>query len=190
VAILAGLCEAVDARPYMRGHGARVSALCEAVAASLGWNGERIRRLRLGARLHDVGKLAVADAVWHKPGQLTDHELNEVRRHPAAGAKMLARFPEFRFAIPYVLFHHERWDGRGYPSGKAGHAIPLEARILAVADAYDAMTSLRAYRDALGHDAALEEIGACAGTQFDPVVAGVFVELGRERAPRLLAADG
>jgi HD-GYP domain-containing protein (c-di-GMP phosphodiesterase class II) len=190
VAILAGLCEAVDARPYMRGHGARVSALCEAVAVRLGWSAERIRRLRLGAQLHDLGKLAVSDDVWHKPGRLSDEEVAEVRRHPTAGAKMLSRLPEFRFAIPYVLYHHERWDGRGYPSGRAGHAIPLEARILAVADAYDAMTSPRSYRGALDHDAALDEIEACAGTQFDPVVASVFVELGRERAPRLLVADG
>ena len=190
MAVLAGLCEAVDARPYMRGHGARVSALCEAVAVRLGWGPERIRRLRLGARLHDVGKLAVADEVWHKPGRLDDREFEEVRRHPTAGMRMLARLPEFRFAIPYVLYHHERWDGKGYPSGRAGHAIPLEARILAVADAYDAMTSPRSYRGALDHEAALDEIEACAGTQFDPVVASVFVELGRERAPRLLAADG
>jgi HD-GYP domain-containing protein (c-di-GMP phosphodiesterase class II) len=190
VAILAGLCEAVDARPYMRGHGARVGALCEAVAIRLGWSRERIRRLRIGAWLHDVGKLAVSDDVWHKPGRLTDGEFAEVRRHPAAGAKMLSRFPEFRFAIPHVLFHHERWDGGGYPSGRAGHAIPLEARILAVADAYDAMTSPRAYRAALDHNAALDEIEACAGTQFDPLVASVCVEIGRERSPRLLAADG
>jgi HD-GYP domain-containing protein (c-di-GMP phosphodiesterase class II) len=174
----------------MRGHGERVSALCEAVAVRLGWSSDRVRCLRLAARLHDVGKLSVSDAVWHKPGRLSDDELAEVRRHPTAGAKMLARFPEFRFAVPYVLFHHERWDGAGYPSGKAGPAIPLEARILAVADAYDAMTSPRSYRGPLDHDAALDEIEACAGTQFDPVVASVFVELGRERAPELLAADG
>src|SRR5919201_2321039 len=155
--MLAGLCEAIDARPYMRGHGERVCELAEAVAVRLGWHGDRLRRLRVGARLHDVGKLAVADELWHKPGRLTDDELAQVRRHPAAGARMLARVQELRFAIPYVLFHHECWDGDGYPSGKAGHAIPLEARILAVADAFDAMTSPRSYRPPLGHDAALAE---------------------------------
>ena len=101
---------------------------------------------------------------------------------------MLARLDELRFAIPYVLFHHERWDGDGYPSRKAGYAIPLEARILAVADAFDAMTSPRSYRPALGHAAALAEIEACAGTQFDPIVATMFVEL--EREPGALAAAG
>ena len=101
---------------------------------------------------------------------------------------MLARVRELRFAIPYVLFHHERWDGDGYPSRKAGHAIPLEARILAVADAFDAMTSPRSYRPALGHEDALAEIAACAGSQFDPIVAGVFVELVRDDAAPLVAA--
>jgi HD-GYP domain-containing protein (c-di-GMP phosphodiesterase class II) len=188
--MLAGLCEAVDARPYMRGHGARVSALAEAVALRLGWGTARLQRLRVGARLHDLGKLSVADTIWHKPGRLTDREYKEIQRHPAAGARMLARLPEFRFTIPYVLFHHERWDGQGYPSGKAGHAIPLEARVLAVADAFDAMTSPRAYCGPIGHEDALAEIDRCAGTQFDPVVAGVFVELVQERSPRLMAADG
>jgi HD-GYP domain-containing protein (c-di-GMP phosphodiesterase class II) len=188
--MLAGLCEAVDARPYMQGHGARVSELAEAVAVRFGWTGDRLRRLRIGARLHDLGKLAVADPVWHKPGRLTESEYAQIQRHPAAGARLLARLPEFRFAIPYVLFHHERWDGAGYPSRKARHAIPLEARVLAVADAFDAMTSPRAYRGPMGYEAALAEIQRCSGTQFDPVVAGIFVELGRERAPSLLAADG
>jgi HD-GYP domain-containing protein (c-di-GMP phosphodiesterase class II) len=186
--MLAGLCDAIDARPYMRGHGERVCALAESFAVQLGWRGERLRRLRVGARLHDVGKLAVADEVWHKPGRLDEDELAEIRRHPAAGARMLARLDELRFAIPYVLFHHERWDGDGYPSRKAGYAIPLEARILAVADAFDAMTSPRSYQPALGHEAALAEIEACAGTQFDPIVATMFVEL--EREPGALAAAG
>jgi HD-GYP domain-containing protein (c-di-GMP phosphodiesterase class II) len=103
---------------------------------------------------------------------------------------LLARHPDFRFTIPYVLFHHERWDGRGYPSGKAGHRIPLEARLLAIADAFDAMTSPRVYAPPIPADDALAEIDRCAGTQFDPIVAGVFLELARETARPLLAADG
>lgn len=188
--MVAALCEAIDARPYMRGHGARVGALAEAVAVRLGWNGERLLRVRIGARLHDLGKLAVADDLWDKPGRLSEGEFGEIRRHPAAGARLLARLPDFRFAIPYVLFHHERWDGRGYPSGKAGQRIPLEARMLAIADAFDAMTSPRVYAPAMPAEAALAEIDRCAGTQFDPIVAGVFVELARESPPRLLAAGG
>jgi HD-GYP domain-containing protein (c-di-GMP phosphodiesterase class II) len=188
--MLAGLCEAIDARPYMRGHGSRVSELSEAVAVRLGWSAEQIRRLRIGALLHDVGKLAVADTLWHKAEQLDEGEYAAIRRHPSAGVRILARQPDFRFVIPQVLFHHEHWDGGGYPSRRSGESIPLEARVLAVADAFDAMTSPRPYRPALSRVEALGEIERCAGSQFDPAVAGVFVELGSGRTPRLLAADG
>jgi HD-GYP domain-containing protein (c-di-GMP phosphodiesterase class II) len=188
--MLAGICDAIDARPYMRGHGSRVSELAEAIALRLGWGGHRVRRLRIGALLHDVGKLAVPDALWHKAERLTELEFAAIRGHPAAGMRILARQPDFRFAIPHVLFHHEHWDGGGYPSKRSGEAIPLEARVLAVADAFDAMTSPRPYRPALSHAQALIEIDRCAGTQFDPVVASICVELWRERAPRLLVADG
>jgi HD-GYP domain-containing protein (c-di-GMP phosphodiesterase class II) len=188
--MLAGLCEAIDARPYMRGHGSRVSELAEAIAVRLGWGPARIRRLRIGALLHDIGKLAVSDALWHKAEELSDDEFAAIREHPAAGMRILARQPDFRFAIPQVLFHHERWDGGGYPSRRRGEEIPIEARVLAVADAYDAMTSPRPYRPALSSERALAEIERCSGTQFDPVVSETFVSLCRERAPHLLAADG
>jgi HD-GYP domain-containing protein (c-di-GMP phosphodiesterase class II) len=188
--MLAGLCEAIDARPYMEGHGSRVSKLAEAIALRLGWGPGRIRRLRIGALLHDVGKLAIADTIWGKAERLTDGEFAAIRSHPEAGVRILARQPDFRFVIPHVLFHHEHWDGSGYPWGRRGDAIPLEARVLAVADAFDAMTSPRPYRPALPASEAFAEIDRCAGTQFDPVVAGVFVELCRAEAPRLLAADG
>jgi HD-GYP domain-containing protein (c-di-GMP phosphodiesterase class II) len=188
--MLAGLCEAIDARPYMRGHGARVGELAEAIALRLGWGAGRIRRLRIGALLHDVGKLAVADPIWHKAERLTEQEFDAIRRHPAAGMRILARQLDFRFAIPQVLFHHERWDGRGYPARRGGEAIPLEARVLAVADAYDAMTSPRPYRPALPPLEAVAEIDRCAGSQFDPVVAGVFVELSADEAPRPAARVG
>jgi len=184
--MLAGLCEAIDARPYMRGHGTRVGELAEAIALRLGWGADRLRRLRIGALLHDVGKLSVADTIWHKAERLTDDEVEAIRRHPTAGVRILARQADFRFAFPQVLFHHERWDGDGYPSRRRGDAIPLEARILAVADAFDAMTSPRAYRPALATDDALAEIDRCAGSQFDPDVAGVFVELRAD--PRRLAS--
>jgi HD-GYP domain-containing protein (c-di-GMP phosphodiesterase class II) len=187
--MLSGLCEAIDARPYMEGHGSRVSRLAEVIALRLGWGAGRIRRLRIGALLHDVGKLAIADTVWGKPGRLSDWEYAAIRRHPAAGMRILARQPDFRFVIPSVLFHHEYWDGRGYPCGRRGDEIPLEARVLAVADAFDAMTSPRPYGPPLPADEALAEIDRCAGTQFDPVVAGVFIEHCRA-APRLLVAQG
>jgi len=188
--MLPGLCEAIDARPYMEGHGSRVSELAEAIALRLGWGAGRIRRLRIGALLHDVGKLAVADTIWRKAERLTDSEFAEIRRHPAAGMRILARQPDFRFAIPQVLYHHEHWDGGGYPSGRRGNSIPFEARVLAVADAFDAMTSPRPYGPPLPESEALAEIDRCTGTQFDPVVAGVFIELRRSGASRLFAAGG
>jgi HD-GYP domain-containing protein (c-di-GMP phosphodiesterase class II) len=185
--MLPGLCEAIDARPYMKGHGSRVSALAEAIALRLGWSAERIRRLRIGALLHDVGKLAVADTIWDKAERLSDGEVQEIRRHPNAGVRILAKQPDFRFAIPHVLFHHEHWDGRGYPHGRRGAAIPLEARVLAVADAFDAMTSNRPYRRALTVAEAIAEVDRCAGSQFDPEIAEIFLEVW-ETAPAAAAA--
>ena len=173
--VLTGAIEARD--PYTRGHSSRVTELAEAVARRLGWNDQRIESLRLGGPLHDIGKLAISHEVLHKEGRLDAKELAEIREHPKTGAKLLLRVAALRAAIPYVLYHHERWDGTGYPSGRAGEEIPLEARVLAVADAFDAMTSDRPYRLALSQAEALAEVERCAGTQFDPRIAQVFLEL-------------
>jgi putative nucleotidyltransferase with HDIG domain len=173
--VLTGAIEARD--PYTRGHSARVTALAEAVARQLGWSDERLASLRVGGPLHDIGKLAVSDEVLRKEGRLNDGELAQIREHPKIGARMLLRMAALREAIPYVLYHHERWDGHGYPSGKAGEEIPIEARVLAVADAFDAMTSDRPYRRALSRADALAEVERCAGTQFDPEIARVFLGL-------------
>jgi putative nucleotidyltransferase with HDIG domain len=176
--MLSVLTRAIEARdPYTRGHSVRVTALAEAVARRLGWSEERLASLRVGGPLHDIGKLAVADEVLRKEGRLDEHELAQIREHPKLGARILLRVAALREAIPYVLYHHERWDGTGYPSGKAGEEIPLEARVLAVADAFDAMTSDRPYRRALTREEAVAEVERCAGTQFDPKIARVFVEL-------------
>jgi putative nucleotidyltransferase with HDIG domain len=176
--MLSVLTRAIEARdPYTRGHSARVTALAEEVARRLGWSTEQLAALRIGGPLHDIGKLAVSHEVLHKEGRLDAKELAEIREHPKTGAKLLLRVAALRAAIPYVLYHHERWDGTGYPSGKAGEEIPLEARVLAVADAFDAMTSDRPYRRALSQQAALAEVERCAGTQFDPRIAQVFLEL-------------
>jgi putative nucleotidyltransferase with HDIG domain len=176
--MLSILSRAIEARdPYTRGHSTRVTVLAEAVARRLGWSDEQIASLQVGGPLHDIGKLAVSDEVLCKEGRLDDDELAQIREHPKIGAKILLRITTLREAIPYVLYHHERWDGHGYPSGKAGEEIPLEARVLAVADAFDAMTSDRPYRRALTREQALAEIERCAGTQFDPRIAQVFLEL-------------
>jgi HD-GYP domain-containing protein (c-di-GMP phosphodiesterase class II) len=168
LSVLSGAIEARD--PYTRGHSARVTALAEAVARRLGWSDERLASLRVGGPLHDIGKLAVSDEVLRKEGRLDDHELAQIR-------ELLLKVSALREAIPYVLYHHERWDGTGYPSGKAGEEIPVEARVLAIADAFDAMTSDRPYRRALTREQALTEVERCSGTQFDPRIAQVFLEL-------------
>jgi len=176
VSLLTTFSAALEARdPYLRGHSARVTGFAEALARMLGWKPRELETLRLGGSLHDVGKIAVNASVLRKPGPLTDDELAQIRRHPVAGAHLIEGVVELRKALPYVLHHHERWDGRGYPDGKAGEEIPLEARVLGVADAFDAMTSARPYRPALTVEAALGEIERCGGTQFDPELARAFV---------------
>jgi HD-GYP domain-containing protein (c-di-GMP phosphodiesterase class II) len=174
--MLASIARALEQRDHTNGHGARVAALAEPVAAQLGWDRERIRSLRFAAPLHDVGKVTVRPQLLGKPGPLTLEELAEIRRHPKAGAQLVLHLRRFRGALPCILFHHERWDGGGYPAGLRGHGIPIEARIVAIADAFDAMISPRPYRPALTHEHALDEVERGAGTQFDPLAAELFVE--------------
>jgi HD-GYP domain-containing protein (c-di-GMP phosphodiesterase class II) len=182
--MLAAISRALEERDQTHGHGARVAALAEPVARRLGWDSERIASLRHGAPLHDIGKVAVRCDVLKKSGPLTLDEVGEIRRHPRAGAELVLPIRSAWSALPYVLFHHERWDGSGYPAGIRGRSIPLEARLLAVADAFDAMTSPRPYRPALPVEHALVEIAACAGTQFDPGVAEAFLEVWSEQGER------
>jgi HD-GYP domain-containing protein (c-di-GMP phosphodiesterase class II) len=137
--------------------------------------------------LHDVGKIGISDRILQKPGPLTPEERRVMEEHPLLGYEML-RDVAFLSGegLAVVRNHHERWDGTGYPSGRAGEEIPLEARVLAVADAFDAMTSDRPYRRALSHGEALAEVERCAGTQFDPAIARLFLELFAE--PELASA--
>jgi len=171
--VLTGAIEARD--PYTQGHSARVTALAEEIALRLGWSEERLESLRVGGPLHDIGKLAVSDHVLRKEGSLEEHELAEIRKHPKAGARLIAPVRPAEDALPYVLYHHERWDGRGYPTQRHGAHVPQGARLLAVVDAFDAMTSTRPYRRALPTLHALSEIERCAGTQFDPDLAHAFL---------------
>lgn len=175
--MLAAISRALEERDQTHGHGARVASLAEPVAYRLGWGPEQIARLRFGAPLHDIGKVTVRGEVLRKPGPLTLDELAEIRVHPRAGAELVLPLRNAHVALPYVLFHHEWWDGSGYPVGLRGDSIPVEARLLGIADAFDAMTSPRPYRHALTIERALQEIDACAGTQFDPRLAGLFCEI-------------
>jgi HD-GYP domain-containing protein (c-di-GMP phosphodiesterase class II) len=175
--MLAAISRALEERDQTQGHGARVAALAEPIAHRLGWGADRITALRFGAVHHDIGKVAVRRDLLRKSGPLTLDELAEIRTHPSAGAELVQPLRGARHALPYVLFHHERWDGTGYPSRLRGRAIPLEGRLLSVADAFDAMTSPRPYRQALTHESALLELCSCAGSQFDPEVAELFLEV-------------
>jgi HD-GYP domain-containing protein (c-di-GMP phosphodiesterase class II) len=174
--MLQSIARALEQRDQTIGHGDRVAALAEPVALELGWDRERIRSLRWAAPLHDVGKVKIRPQLLGKSGPLTVDEVAEIRSHPAAGAQLVLPLRRFHDALPYVLFHHERWDGEGYPAGLSGRRIPIEARILAIADAFDAMISPRPYRGALTHGDALAEVEDGAGTQFDPRAAELFVE--------------
>jgi two-component system cell cycle response regulator len=164
-------------------HASDVADLAEPVARRLGLTQEQLLQVRQAAELHDVGKLAIPDAILEKPGPLTADELELVRRHPVVGERILASAPALLGIAEIVRSTHERFDGGGYPDGLSGTEIPVIARIVAVCDAFDAMTSNRPYRPALPHEEALAELRRCAGTQFDPTIVAAFLaELGATRA--------
>jgi HD-GYP domain-containing protein (c-di-GMP phosphodiesterase class II) len=174
--MLADLTSALHARdPSIAAHTTRVVFLADRLAAWLAWDERRLRALGVGARLHDIGKIVVSASILRKPGPLDARELAEIQTHPLAGAFLIGPLPPAKLALPCVLYHHERWEGGGYPTGCAGEAIPEEARLLSVVDAFDAMTSTRPYRRALAPARALAEIEECAGTQFDPAIAEAFL---------------
>jgi hypothetical protein len=170
-ATLRALAAALDSRDTeTAGHGQRVTRLAVRLGQEIGIAGAALQELERGAMLHDIGKIGVPDALLRKPGPLTDDEWSTMRRHATIGAAMLDGIPFLSDAVPLVRHHHERWDGGGYPDGLAGAAIPLGARVFAVADALDAMTSHRPYRAAMPLAAARAELARCAGSQFDPAV--------------------
>jgi diguanylate cyclase (GGDEF)-like protein/putative nucleotidyltransferase with HDIG domain len=182
LAVMLDLAEAIDLRfSGSARHSETVGRYAEMMARELGLSEQRTSRVRLAGLLHDIGKVSVPDRILQKPGELTDDELVVIRRHPGLGAQMLDD-PSLADICAWVEAHHERPDGRGYPHGLAGEEIPLEARILAVADAYEAMTSDRSYRPSLSSAAARIELERCAGAQFDPRVVRALLTL-LEREP-------
>ena len=167
LATVLSLAEALDQRDsYTAKHSQTVGLLCEMMARELGLDETRVQRVRLAGILHDIGKIGVPDSILGKPGKLTTDEMDQMRRHPELGARILAS-DELDDVRGWILAHHERPDGSGYPKGLTTDEIPLEAAILAVGDAYEAMTSNRVYRPSIGEKAARQELRRCAGTQFD-----------------------
>jgi HD-GYP domain-containing protein (c-di-GMP phosphodiesterase class II) len=178
------LAGAVDTRDqYTAEHSEEVVELSKQVGKRLGLAGNDLTQLEFAARLHDVGKIGVPDAILRKPGPLDKDEWQVIHRHPVWGAEMLARVPELAGVAAIVRFEHERWDGGGYPDGLRGEEIPLAARIVFVCDAYQAMTSDRPYRPSVGFRAAVEELRACAGSQFDPTAVDVLLDVVEEASP-------
>ncbi|GIV13368.1 MAG: two-component system response regulator [Fimbriimonadales bacterium] len=177
-ATLEALLAALDTRDTeTEGHSERVAAYTMAIAHRLKIDESELPHIERGALLHDIGKIGVPDAILYKPGPLTPEEWEIMKKHPEIGYRMCMKIEMLRPAAPIVLHHHERWDGKGYPYGLAGEEIPLGARIFAIADTLDAMTSDRPYRKALSFAQAREEIARHAGTQFDPDLVKVFLEI-------------
>ena len=175
---LHALTAAIDAKDsYTHGHSERVAMLSRELAKAAGLDAETVQRVYLAGLVHDVGKIGVPEAVLCKPGRLTDEEFALIKMHPRIGANILKDIRQMHDLIPGVLYHHEKYDGGGYPDGLAGNDIPLFGRLIGLADAFDAMSSTRTYRAALDPDHVLAEVRRCAGTQFDPGLAAVFLGL-------------
>jgi putative nucleotidyltransferase with HDIG domain len=185
------LADAVDAKdPYTHGHSRRVALYAVAIGKQLDLSPAELADLELASLLHDVGKIGTSEAVLNKPGKLSPREYEHMKQHVVEGAEIVGHVEAMRKLVPIILHHHERYDGHGYPRGLAGEEIPLGARILAVADAFDAMTSSRPYRPAMSIEQAVEEIKANRGTQFDPSVVDAFLRyLACADFPHSLAAQ-
>jgi len=171
--MLANAIEARDA--YTRGHVERVSSYSVLIAREMEMDDDEVDTVELGAILHDIGKIAIHESILSKPSELTPEEMSEMRKHPEIGASMIKDIPYLLPAIPMIKYHHERYDGKGYPEGLSGEGIPLHARIMAIADLFDAVTTDRPYHEALSSQEAVAYIQNEAGKHFDPKIVKVFV---------------
>ena len=157
-------------------HSQHVSSLSESIGLALGMDKDQVKFLKTAAIFHDIGKIAVPDSVLKKPGKLTEEEFQTIKTHTEIGYQILSTADQYSDLAKHALYHHERWDGRGYPKGLKEDNIPLISRIICIADAYQAMTSDRVYKRKISEDDAVREIVRCSGTQFDPKISRVFVE--------------
>ena len=178
LSIIYALAATVDAKDhYTYGHSKKVSEYAVALAQALNLPRDRIATIRAAALLHDIGKIGVPDSILNKQGPLTEAEWEPIKEHPQLGVEILRHVIDLINCLPAILHHHEHYNGSGYPFGLQESNIPLEARILAIADAYDAITSLRPYRKRLPTQEALAEIKRCAGSQFDPEFVDAFINI-------------
>lgn len=169
------LANAIEVRDiYTRGHVERVMNYAQTIAEYLSWSSVDINNLRFGSILHDIGKIQISEEILNKEGPLNDAEWDEIRRHPQMGAELIKGIHYLEPALPVILYHHERWNGSGYPFALSEEDIPLAARIVAIADSFDAMTTKRAYRKELTPEEATSEIISGSGTQYDPLMVEVF----------------
>jgi putative nucleotidyltransferase with HDIG domain len=185
VDFVGSLAQALDARDsYTAGHSRRVSGYACTIAKTLGLGAEDLETIRIGALLHDIGKIGISDLVLQKPGRLTPEENEVIRQHPVIGRRILEDVHGFEPYLPIIELHHENWDGTGYPNGLKSEAIPLHARIVKVADAYDAMTSDRPYRRGMAHSDAIAILRRVSGSETDPAVVEAFVQGGVQAGGR------
>jgi hypothetical protein len=185
------LTSAIDASdPFTRGHSERVTGYAVAIARELGLSEQRVMMIEYASLIHDMGKIALQHDILLKPGKLTDEEWRVMKTHPQTGANIVSDLGFLRGAREVVLHHHERFDGQGYPHGLTGEETPLEARIVKVADAFDAMMSDRPYRTSLGLESAITELEQGRGSEFDPRVVDAFVRLVRQGRIEILGLDG
>jgi len=176
--IITSLVNALEARdPYTQGHSERVCNYALKMADKLGWRSEEKEKLRKAALLHDIGKIGIHDNILHKKGQLTADEFDVIKKHEIIGVKILEPLKEFSEILPWILYHHEKWDGKGYPHGLAGDAIPIAAQVISLSDVFDALTTGRDYKKAFSANEAKEEMVKNKGTQFNPRLVDIFVEV-------------
>ncbi|MCH2160718.1 MAG: HD-GYP domain-containing protein [Phycisphaerales bacterium] len=190
ISTLQAMVAAIDAKdPYTRGHSQRVALLSRDLAAALGMPDDFVKKIHLAGLVHDLGKIGVPESVLCKAGGLTEEERGRIRQHPQIGYRILKDIPQVRDLLPAVLCHHEAWDGTGYPARIGGEEIPIMARIVAIADSFDAMSSSRTYRSALPREKVFAELERCAGTQFDPGLVPTFLGLDLREYDRRLMRD-